>query len=242
MRSADDAAAEGDPVPAWRPDGLAIRPALAAAVGDLAEISAVRVDRIERFIAARCGWVEFAPLEQKCRAVRRPGWVVVRPVAATASHGAGQCCRARRPRCRTRRPCWGALRGSAFAVLAAAPTSVDEAVAEAAVLAARLLRLHVDLSPVGASQDAELIRLLTAGARPADAGHHGDEGCHVLADRRATNSACCAAARHPTTPRTSLKWLHRLNRTLDDPRAQPGGSTDADCRRRAIRRRMRARG
>ena len=34
-------------------------------MGDLAETSAVRVDGIERFIAARCGWVEFALLEQK---------------------------------------------------------------------------------------------------------------------------------------------------------------------------------
>src|SRR5438876_476915 len=49
-------------------------------------------------------------------------------------------------------------------------------------------------------------------------------------------------ARHLTTPRTSREWLHRLNRTLDGPRAQPGGSIDADCRRRAIRRRMHARG
>jgi hypothetical protein len=38
-------------------------------------------------------------------------------------------------------------RGFAFAVLAAAPASVDEAVAEAAVLAAGLLRLRTDLSP-----------------------------------------------------------------------------------------------
>jgi len=37
-------------------------------MGDLAETSAVYVDGIERFIAARCGWVELAPLEQKCRA------------------------------------------------------------------------------------------------------------------------------------------------------------------------------
>jgi hypothetical protein len=51
------------------------------------------------------------------------------------------------------------LRGFAFAVLTASPTSVDEAVAEAAVLAAGLLRLHVDLSPVGTSQDAELARV-----------------------------------------------------------------------------------
>jgi Glyoxalase-like domain len=46
----------------------------------------------------------------------------------------------------------------------------------------RPLRLYVDLSPVGTSQDAELARLLAAGARPADVGQRGDEGWHVLAD------------------------------------------------------------
>jgi hypothetical protein len=38
-------------------------------MGDLAETSAVCVDGVERFIATRCGWVKFAPLEQKFRAV-----------------------------------------------------------------------------------------------------------------------------------------------------------------------------
>jgi hypothetical protein len=64
----------------------------------------------------------------------------------------------------------------------AAPAGVDKAVAEAAALAAGPLRLHVDLSPVGTSQDAELARLLAAGARPADAGQREDEGWRVLAD------------------------------------------------------------
>ena len=45
-----------------------------------------------------------------------------------------------------------------------------------------LLRLHFDVSPVGGDQDAELTRLLAAGARPADVGQRGDEGWHVLAD------------------------------------------------------------
>jgi hypothetical protein len=74
------------------------------------------------------------------------------------------------------------LRGFTFAVPTAAPASVYEVVAEAAVLAAGLLRLHVGLSPVGTSQDAELARFLAAGARPADVGQLGDEGWHVLAD------------------------------------------------------------
>jgi hypothetical protein len=74
------------------------------------------------------------------------------------------------------------LRGFTFAVPTAAPASVYEVVAEAAVLAAGLLRLHVGLSPVGTSQDAELARFLAAGARQADVGQLGDEGWHVLAD------------------------------------------------------------
>jgi len=44
------------------------------------------------------------------------------------------------------------------------------------------LRLHFDVSPVDCDQDAELARLLAAGARPADVGQRGDEGWHVLAD------------------------------------------------------------
>jgi hypothetical protein len=38
-------------------------------MGDLAETRAVGVDRVERFVAAGCGRVEFAALEEQCRAV-----------------------------------------------------------------------------------------------------------------------------------------------------------------------------
>ncbi|HEY6749213.1 MAG TPA: VOC family protein [Mycobacteriales bacterium] len=44
------------------------------------------------------------------------------------------------------------------------------------------LRLHVDVSPTDRDQDAELARLLAAGAKPADVGQAGDESWHVLAD------------------------------------------------------------
>ncbi|NUR86505.1 MAG: VOC family protein, partial [Nonomuraea sp.] len=43
-------------------------------------------------------------------------------------------------------------------------------------------RLHIDVSPVGMDQDAELERLLKLGARPADVGQTGEENWHVLAD------------------------------------------------------------
>ena len=44
------------------------------------------------------------------------------------------------------------------------------------------LPLHIDVSPTDRDQDAELARLLAAGARPADIGQAGDESWHVLAD------------------------------------------------------------
>ncbi|MBN9328033.1 MAG: glyoxalase [Cellulomonas sp. 73-145] len=44
------------------------------------------------------------------------------------------------------------------------------------------LRLHIDINPVGADQDAELERLLAIGARPADIGQTGEESWHVLQD------------------------------------------------------------
>jgi Glyoxalase-like domain len=44
------------------------------------------------------------------------------------------------------------------------------------------LPLHLDVSPTDRDQDAELERLLTLGARPADVGQTGDETWHVLAD------------------------------------------------------------
>lgn len=45
-----------------------------------------------------------------------------------------------------------------------------------------VLRLHLDVNATDRDQDAELERLLTAGAVPADVGQTGEETWHVLAD------------------------------------------------------------
>ncbi|WP_432847080.1 VOC family protein [Amycolatopsis sp. CA-161197] len=44
------------------------------------------------------------------------------------------------------------------------------------------LPLHLDVNPTDRDQDAELERLLAAGARFADVGQTGEESWHVLAD------------------------------------------------------------
>lgn len=44
------------------------------------------------------------------------------------------------------------------------------------------LRLHFDVNPVDRDQEAELRRLLSIGARPADIGQTGEEPWHVLQD------------------------------------------------------------
>ncbi|CAA9286457.1 MAG: hypothetical protein AVDCRST_MAG48-163 [uncultured Friedmanniella sp.] len=44
------------------------------------------------------------------------------------------------------------------------------------------LRLHIDVNPTDRDQQAELERLLSLGAQPADVGQTGDESWHVLAD------------------------------------------------------------
>ncbi|MEU8246676.1 VOC family protein [Nonomuraea sp. NPDC048916] len=44
------------------------------------------------------------------------------------------------------------------------------------------LPLHIDVNPTDRDQEAELARLLAAGARPADVGQTGEETWHVLAD------------------------------------------------------------
>lgn len=44
------------------------------------------------------------------------------------------------------------------------------------------LRLHFDVNPVDRDQEAELQRLLSIGARPADIGQTGEEPWHVLQD------------------------------------------------------------
>jgi hypothetical protein len=51
------------------------------------------------------------------------------------------------------------------------------------------IRLHIDVSPTDRDQDAELDRLLSLGAAPADVGQTGDESWHVLADPEG-NSFC----------------------------------------------------
>lgn len=43
-------------------------------------------------------------------------------------------------------------------------------------------RLHLDVNATDRDQDAELVRLLKLGARPADVGQTGLEEWHVLAD------------------------------------------------------------
>jgi hypothetical protein len=56
--------------------------------------------------------------------------------------------------------------------------------------------LHLDVSPVDQDQDAELARLLAAGARAADIGQTGDESWHVLADPEG-NEFCLLRSRIP---------------------------------------------
>jgi predicted enzyme related to lactoylglutathione lyase len=56
------------------------------------------------------------------------------------------------------------------------------------------LRLHLDVSPTDRDQDAELTRLLAAGAVVADVGQSGAEGWHVLADPEG-NEFCLLRAR-----------------------------------------------
>jgi catechol 2,3-dioxygenase-like lactoylglutathione lyase family enzyme len=61
----------------------------------------------------------------------------------------------------------------------AAPTLVFSRTAEPKV---GQLRLHFDVNPVDRDQDAELERLLSLGARPADVGQTGEESWYVLQD------------------------------------------------------------
>lgn len=44
------------------------------------------------------------------------------------------------------------------------------------------LPIHLEVNPVDREQDAELARLLSLGARPADVGQTGEESWHVLQD------------------------------------------------------------
>jgi hypothetical protein len=58
------------------------------------------------------------------------------------------------------------------------------------------LRWHVDVSPTDRDQDAEIERLLSLGARPADVGQTGEESWHVLADPEG-NEFCLLRRRVP---------------------------------------------
>ena len=61
------------------------------------------------------------------------------------------------------------------------------------------LRLHIDVSPTDRDQDAELTRLLAAGARPADIGQRGDEGWHVLSDPEGNEFCLLRTRLRPTS-------------------------------------------
>ena len=70
--------------------------------------------------------------------------------------------------------------------------------------------------PGGTSQDAELARLLAAGARPADVAQRGDEGWQVLADPEG-NEFCLLRwlawrRRHQALP----AWYHHRTRLARD--------------------------
>jgi catechol 2,3-dioxygenase-like lactoylglutathione lyase family enzyme len=58
------------------------------------------------------------------------------------------------------------------------------------------VRLHIDLTATDRDQDAELERLLSLGAHPADVGQTGEESWHVLADPEG-NEFCLLAGRVP---------------------------------------------
>ena len=58
------------------------------------------------------------------------------------------------------------------------------------------LRLHIDVNATDRDQEAELGRLLAAGARRADIGQTGNESWHVLADPEG-NEFCLLRRRVP---------------------------------------------
>ncbi|MGW0890944.1 VOC family protein [Saccharopolyspora sp. NPDC002578] len=57
-------------------------------------------------------------------------------------------------------------------------------------------RLHIDVNATDRDHEAELERLLSLGARPADIGQTGEEPWHVLADPEG-NEFCLLRARIP---------------------------------------------
>ncbi|MGB3444418.1 MAG: VOC family protein [Actinophytocola sp.] len=75
----------------------------------------------------------------------------------------------------------------------AAPTLVFSRTAEPK---AGKLRMHIDVNPVDRDQDAELARLLSLGARPAEIGQTGEEAWHTLQDPEG-NEFCLLHSRLP---------------------------------------------
>jgi hypothetical protein len=61
------------------------------------------------------------------------------------------------------------------------------------------LRLHLDVNPVDRDQDAELERLLSLGARPAEIGQTGEESWYPLQDPEG-NEFCLLRRRLPELP------------------------------------------
>ncbi|MFJ2744859.1 VOC family protein [Streptomyces sp. NPDC087440] len=57
-------------------------------------------------------------------------------------------------------------------------------------------RLHLDVNPTDSGQEAEVSRLLSLGARPADVGQTGQESWVTLADPEG-NEFCVLATRRP---------------------------------------------
>ncbi|CAM5247362.1 lactoylglutathione lyase [Streptomyces spiroverticillatus] len=57
-------------------------------------------------------------------------------------------------------------------------------------------RLHIDVNPTDCDQEAEVARLLTLGARPADVGQTGEESWVILADPEG-NEFCVLSTRCP---------------------------------------------
>jgi len=66
------------------------------------------------------------------------------------------------------------------------------------------LPLHLDVNPTDRDQDAELARLIAAGARPADVGQTGEEPWHVLADPEG-NAFCLLRRRVAPVPGLELE-------------------------------------
>jgi NTP pyrophosphatase (non-canonical NTP hydrolase) len=71
----------------------------------------------------------------------------------------------------------------------------------------RKLPLHIDVNPIGATQEEELKRLLDLGARPADIGQTGAETWHVLCDPEGNEFCLLRSTVGPAGPLLGLAGL-----------------------------------